>query len=430
MMTDFLIIILLIMISIFLSVAELSLAAARKMKLQKFIEEGDARAQLVVKLQKNPGGFFTVIQIGTNAVTILAGVLGDNLFSSLFGPLLTYFFSPTVAQTLSFICSFLLVTSLFILLADLIPKRICMIYPEQCALKTVRVMSGLIFICKPLVWFFNGLANGFLRLFKLPLDRKEELTSDDIYAVFELGASEGLLPKQEHELIENVFELDTRTVASAMTARDSLIFFDKNDSEQVLKEKIERYPHQRFLVCDRSIDHVIGYINAKDLLSQMLTNRGIKLNSDSNIIPALMIPDTLTLSEALETFKQNGADFAVILNEYALVVGIITLKDVMITLMGDLVNTDEEQIVQRDENSWLIEGVTPIPDVMRVLNILAFPDNATYETIAGFMMYELRKVPKRTDFVIYAGYKFEVVDIDNHKIDQLLVSKVCSPSPA
>lgn len=273
---------------------------------------------------------------------------------------------------------------------------------------------------------FNGIANLVLRMLHLPIDRKDELTSADIYAVFEAGASAGVLPHQEHELIENVFELDSWTVSAAMTAREYLIYFDKSDTEDILKEKIEHYPHQRFLVCDGAIDQVIGYVNAKDLLNQLLTNQAIQL--DVNIKPVLMIPDTLTLSEALESFKANGADFAVIVNEYALVVGIITLKDVMITLMGNLVNNEEEQIVQRDEGSWLVEGITPIPDVMRVLNIDEFPEQTNnYETIAGFMMYKLRKVPKRTDFVKFAGYKFEVVDIDNYKVDQLLVTQIKSP---
>ncbi len=137
-----------------------------------------------------------------------------------------------------------------------------------------------------------------------------------------------------------------------------------------------------------------------------------------------MIPDTLTLYEVLAQFKSAGNDFAVVLNEYALVMGVITLRDVMSIVMGELVSNTEDQIIQRDADSWLIDGSTPLIDVMRVLHIEEFPDTESYETIAGFMMYTLRKIPKRTDFVIHGGYKFEVVDIDNYKIDQLLVTRV------
>ena len=183
-------------------------------------------------------------------------------------------------------------------------------------------------------------------------------------------------------------------------------------------------------MCDGHIDQVVGYVDSKDLLNRVLGNQSTVLSSGVQIRSALIVPDTLTLSEALESFKTAGEDFAVILNEYALVVGIITLNDVMTTLMGDLVGQGrEEQIVARDESSWLIEGGTPIDDVMRVLDIDEFPQAGNYETIGGFMMYMLRKIPKRTDFVKYAGYKFEVVDIDSYKIDQLLVTRL-SDKPA
>ncbi len=162
----------------------------------------------------------------------------------------------------------------------------------------------------------------------------------------------------------------------------------------------------------------------------MLGNQSMALNSGLQIRSALIVPDTLTLSEALESFKTAGEDFAVIMNEYALVVGIITLNDVMTTLMGDLVGQGmEEQIVARDENSWLVEGGTPIDDVMRVLDIDDFPQSGNYETIGGFMMYMLRKIPKRTDFVKFAGYKFEMVDIDSYRIDQLLVTRIDERPP-
>jgi CBS domain containing-hemolysin-like protein len=169
---------------------------------------------------------------------------------------------------------------------------------------------------------------------------------------------------------------------------------------------------------------VVGYVDSRDLLLQVLNNEELSLKKEGLKKSALMVPDTLTLYEVLEQFKSAGVDFAVVINEYALVMGIITLKDVMSIVMGELVNYTEDQIIQRDENSWLIDGTTPLTDVMRVLDIDDFPDPECYETIAGFMMYTLRKIPKRTDFVAHHGYKFEVVDIDNYKIDQLLVTKL------
>jgi len=425
MLDSFLVILLLIAISSFFSLSEISLAAARKIKLKLLADEGNINAQRVLKMQETPGMFFTVVQIGLNAVAILGGIVGDAAFSPAFRSLFERMVEPELAERLSFICSFTLVTSLFILFADLFPKRLGMIAPESVALKIINPMRFCLLLFRPLVWFFNGGANIIFRLFKIPLVRKDDITSDDIYAVVEAGALAGVLRKQEHELIENVFELESRTVPSSMTSRENVVWFDLHEDEASLKGKIARHPHSKFLVCNEDIDHIVGYVDSKELLLRVLGNQSMTLNSGVQIRSALIVPDTLTLSEALESFKAAGEDFAVIMNEYALVVGIITLNDVMTTLMGDLVGQGlEEQIVARDENSWLVEGGTPIDDVMRVLDIDEFPQSGNYETIGGFMMFMLRKIPKRTDFVKFHGYKFEVVDIDSYRIDQLLVTRV------
>ena len=430
MLDSLLVILLLIVISAFFSLSEISLAAARKIKLKLLADEGNVNAQRVLKMQETPGMFFTVVQIGLNAVAILGGIVGDAAFSPVFSGLFNRFVSPELAEQLSFICSFTIVTSLFILFADLTPKRVGMVAPETIALRIINPMRFCLLVMRPLVFLFNGLANVFFRIFKLPMVRKDDITSDDIYAVVEAGALAGVLRKQEHELIENVFELESRTVPSSMTSRENIVWFDLHEDETSLKTKIAQHPHSKFLVCSGDIDHIVGYVDSKELLLRVLGNQSMALNSCLQIRSALIVPDTLTLSEALESFKTAGEDFAVIMNEYALVVGIITLNDVMTTLMGDLVGQGmEEQIVARDENSWLVEGGTPIDDVMRVLDIDDFPQSGNYETIGGFMMYMLRKIPKRTDFVKFAGYKFEVVDIDSYRIDQLLVTRIDERPP-
>ncbi len=425
MLDSLFIILLLIIVSAFFALSEISLAAARKIKLKIMADEGDIRAKHILKVQESPGMFFTVVQIGLNGVAILAGIVGESAFTPIFQEMFNKVMSPELASQLGFICSFTLVTSLFILLADLTPKRIGMIAPETIALWIIHPMRFCLVVFRPLVWVFNGLADGIFKLFKIPMVRKDDITSDDIYAVVEAGALAGVLRKQEHELIENVFELESRTVPSSMTSRENIVWFDLNENETSLKNKIADHPHSKFLVCNGDIDHIVGYVDSKELLLRVLGNQSMTLSSGVQIRSALIVPDTLSLSEALESFKSAGEDFAVIMNEYALVVGIITLNDVMTTLMGDLVGQGlEEQIVARDANSWLVEGGTPIEDVMRVLHIEEFPQSGNYETIGGFMMFMLRKIPKRTDFVILANYKFEVVDIDNYRIDQLLVTRL------
>ncbi|WP_274872590.1 CNNM domain-containing protein, partial [Serratia marcescens] len=207
MLNSILLILFLIAVSAFFSLSEISLAASRKIKLKLMADEGNVNAARVLKLQETPGIFFTVVQIGLNAVAILGGIVGDAAFSPTFKVLFDRFLSPELAEQVSFICSFVLVTSLFILFADLTPKRIGMIAPETVAVRIINPMRFSIMIFRPLVWFFNGMANLIFRMFKLPMVRKDDITSDDIYAVVEAGALAGVLRKQEHELIENVFEL-------------------------------------------------------------------------------------------------------------------------------------------------------------------------------------------------------------------------------
>lgn len=419
----------LIFISAFFSISEISLAAARKLKLEQLLNHGDERAGLVLSLQARPGHFFSAVQIGLNSVAILAGVIGDNAFASMFCDLFLHFFDSKSASNLGIVSSFLLVTSLFILIADLIPKRIGMVVPEEIALRVVRPIQFCVFLLKPFVWFFNGVANGVFKILHLPAARVDDVTIEDIVALASAGAEAGVLARDEHQLFENMLELEALTAPSTMTARENIIWLDRQDSLENIKAKIIEYPHAKYPVCIGSIDRVVGYVDSKDILSHILNGEEFSPKIDSLVRNALILPETLTLADILEQFKSTREDFALILNEYALIIGLITLNDVTGTLMGDMVSPQvEEQIVQRDTHSWLVDGVTTIGDVMRVLEIESFPDDEYYETIAGFMMYVLRKVPRRTDFILHGGYKFEVVDIDNYKIDQILVTKVVMDS--
>lgn len=415
----------LIFISAFFSISEISLAAARKLKLEQLLSNGDERAGLVLALHARPGHFFTALQIGLNSVAILAGVVGDKAFESIFAPFFMYFTDAHSASNMGTVASFLLVTSLFILIADLIPKRVGMVVPEQIALRVVKPIQFCVFLLKPFVWFFNGVANWVFILLHLPAARVDDVTIEDIMALASAGAEAGVLARDEHQLFENMLELEALTAPSTMTARENIVWLDRQDSLESIKAKIIEHPHAKYPVCIGSIDRVVGYVDSKDILSHILNGEEFSPKIDNLLRNALILPETLTLADILEQFKSTREDFALILNEYALIIGLITLNDVTGTLMGDMVSPQvEEQIVQRDTNSWLIDGVTTIGDVMRVLDIESFPDDEYYETIAGFMMYVLRKVPRRTDFILHEGYKFEAVDIDNYKIDQILVTKV------
>ena len=416
------ILIVLIIISAIMSSAEISLAGARRIKLQTLANEGNINAAKVLQLQEHPGRFITVVQIGLNMVAVLGGVIGEATISLHLQNFLYEYTKAEWVEPASSWIAFFIVTTTFILLADLIPKRLALINPETVALRTVGIMQAFIFFLKPIVWFFDGISNVLFRFMRVSTTREDNMTSEDIVAIVEAGAEAGVSKTQEHYLIENIFEMQERTVSSTMTTRENIVFLDRTFTRQEVLNTLSADSHSKLVICDNGLDKILGYVESHTLLTLYLQQEVVDLTDNRLLRKALFIPDTLSLYEVLELFKSTGEDFAIIVNEYALVVGLITLNDVMSIVMGELVSNEEEQIVSRDENSWLIDGATPLEDVMRVLDIESFPDEENYETISGFMMYMLRKIPKKTDFVVYDKYKFEVIDTENFKIDQILVS--------
>ncbi|WP_032997204.1 hemolysin family protein [Aggregatibacter actinomycetemcomitans] len=420
--TAILVLILLIIISAIVSSAEISLAGARRIKLQNMVNEGNTEAAMVLKLQEQPGRFITVVQIGLNMVAVLGGVIGEATIRVHLQHVIHQYTDAAWVESAASWIAFFIVTASFILLADLMPKRLAMTNPEVVALRTVRIMQICIFLLKPIVWVFDSVANFIFRIFKVSTVREESMTSEDIVAVVDAGAEAGVLKAQEHYLIENIFDMQQRTVTSTMTTRENIIFLDRTFTRQQVLDTLTKNSHSKLLICDQGLDHILGYVESHSLLTLFLKEEQVQLTDNRLLRKPLFVPDTLFLYEVLELFKSTGEDFAVIVNEYALVVGIVTLNDVMSIVMGELVSSEEEQIIRRDEDSWLVDGATPLEDVKRALDIEVFPHDENYETIAGFMMYMLRKIPKKTDFVLYGRYKFEIIDTENFKIDQLMVS--------
>ena len=415
----------LLLISAFFSFAEIALAASRRSRLQIALDKGDQRAKRVMEMQDKPGSFFSVVQLGLNAVAILGGVVGDTAFSPYFAALFKLFMPEAYADKSAFFASFFIVTVSFVVFADLIPKRLTFNNPERIALNCVGIMTLLIKVFRPLVVVLDWLSAFLIRLMGGTAERKDRITSDDILASVGAGAAAGIIAPAELSVIENVFDLENRYITTAMTPRESIVYFLDTEKEEDIRRQLASAPHSRYLVCKEDLDHITGVISSKSVLRRVIDNKPMSLTDPGFVQPVQFVPDTLTLAEILKFFQKTSTDFAVILNEYAIVVGIVTLDDVMSTVMSDLVVTPEEsQILKRDDNSWLVDGSTPTIDVAYTLDIDIPTEDCPYETIAGFIMYGLRRIPKRTDFIVYKGYRFEVMDVDANRIDQVLVTKL------
>ncbi len=416
---------LLILISALFAMSEIAIAASRKIKLRVMADEGSDNAAAVLKLQENPGAFFAMIQIALNAIAILGGIVGEQALSPYVQSVLVLFYQGVHLEKISFLFSFFTITSLFILFADLMPKRLAMIMPEAVAVRVVTIMRWVTFALTPLVMFFNGLTNFVLRLFKVPAEREDIVTTEDIVAMMDAGAEYGSLQQQEYELIGNVFELEARFLSSVMTPRDQIVYFDLNESSHDIATKIIENPHNHFLVVSGNLDKLRGSVESKDILRQVLKGEPANIKQELIETDVFYLPETLSLSEALNAFKSAAKPFAVVVNEYALLVGIVTVKDLMKGFMGDLItHQGDELIIARDEHSWLVDGLTPISDLAKVLDIEEFPDQMHFETVAGFLIYTMKRIPKRAEHFTFNGFKFEVVDVEGIRVEQLLVSRI------
>ena len=414
----------------YFAMSEIALAGSRKLRLTRLAEKGDKRAKMVLSLKENPGSFFSVVQIGINAVAILGGIVGEAAFTRLFSDWFQGFVPPDALESVAFSAAFVTVTLLFIIFADLIPKRVAMTRPESTALGMVRLMQCFIIIFKPLVWLLTVTSGCIMKLLGIPTTTKEKITNEDIEATVEAGVAAGIIAPQEQTAITNVMDLESRLIPSAMTARDNIVYFDLCEDYESITAKVRAYPHSKFLVCDKTIDQIVGCVDSKELLKRYVNGQPFTLKESGLITQVLTVPDTLTLSETLDIFKTQKRDFAAVVNEYALTVGVITLKDILWVIMGDFVPTDDtQQIVKHKDGSWRIEGATPVEDVERLLSTGKMPDDESYETMAGFLMYMLRRVPKLSDRVTFAGYRFEVVDMEGARVNQIIATKIKDPEP-
>ncbi|CUW46862.1 MULTISPECIES: hemolysin family protein [Novacetimonas] len=430
--------VLLVALNIFISLSEISFAAARDVRLRSRADAGDERAAAFLRLRRNSGQVMTVLQICLNGVGVLGGIISSEMLApSLTHGLMTWGLGEATAQTLSATVGFFMVTGMFVLFADLIPKRIAMNAPDKVALAVGWFPAMALKLFFPLVWIFSKMSDAILRALKIPAaSAVEPVTPEDLRAILAAGTASGVLLEQEHQMIQNVLGLQDRSITSAMTPRDEIVFLDLQESVEAQKAKVRAKPYSRYPLCDGGLDNVVGSIRAEDVLAAVVdrppapatpspgTSAGDRAVFEVRR-DVLSVPETINLWDTLAQFDTHGVGFALVVNEYGLVVGLITFKDIMGALMGGVANPFEEQlIVRRDANSWLIDGAASIEDVRRDLEVMDLDEAGPFDTIGGFVMHRLRRMARKADRVDTARFRFEVVDVEGFRINQLLVTRL------
>ncbi|MGV1100254.1 hemolysin family protein [Thiovibrio sp. JS02] len=429
---DIAILIALILLNGVFAMSEIALVTARKSRLQRLAEDGDRSAAIAMRLGEEPTQFLSTVQIGITAIGILNGIVGE---AALAGPLAGLLQGLGVDQKSSSAGATAIVvvsiTYFSIVIGELVPKRIAQFNAEGIA----RLMAGpvalLAQLSRPFVYLLSISTDGILRL----LGKKElssaNLTEEDIHAMLMEGSQSGVIEKHEHEMVRNVFRLDDRQIASLMTPRSEIVCLDV---EQPLAESLERLvasDHSRFPVCRGGMHEVLGIISAKRLLKQRLKGEPPEKISEY-LLPAVYVPESLTGMKLLEQFRESGVQMVFVVDEYGEILGLVTLQDLLEALAGEFRPRDPEDVwaVQRQDGSWLLDGLIPIPELKDRLDLKAVPEEekGRYHTLSGMMMWLIGKVPRTGDVTEWQGWRLEVVDLDGNRIDKVMASRLPNPS--
>jgi putative hemolysin len=409
------------------AMSEMALASSRKARLQVMAETGDAGAQVAMELHDNPTQFLSTVQIGITSTGVLNGIVGDAAFSA---PVSVWLQSnldlhERVAAVSATGFVVLIITIVTIIFGELVPKRVGQMYPEVVARLVSQPMKLLSTMTKPLVRMLAATTEAILKLIGVRDTGGRSVTEEEIAAQLEEGLDAGIIEAHEHQMVRNVFRLDERQIGSMMIPRSDIAFLNVEAAMSDNLAIIAEHGFSRYPVCRGGLDDVVGVATAQQLLHQLTQHQGNDLME--GILPAVFVPETLSGMELLEHFRASDTQMVFVVDEYGEVQGVITLRDVLEAITGEFTTTEPEDAwaIQREDGSWLVDGLIPIPELKDRLEMKALPDEdrGRYNTLAGMVMLLLGRLPQTTDTVDWDGWRFEVVDMDGKRIDKILASR-------
>jgi len=403
-----------------LAMAEVALISARKARLQSEINKGSRRAGIALKLVEDPNQFLSVIQIGITSIDLLTGVLtGATIGLWLNTQLDKVPALQSYSEIISILVGVLPITYLSLVLGELVPKRLALRNPEGVSSSIARPMLFLTKALAPLVRFLSFSTETVLRVFGVNITEEPPVTEEEIQLLIDQGTEAGIFEEAEHDMVEGVFSLGDQRVYSIMTPRTDIIWLDIDDTPETIGRKIGENDFSRFPVRQGTLDVIMGIVKARDLLLPVLSGKKIVLKEI--LKPAFYVPETMQASRALEILKEKGTDMLLVIDEFGGLQGLLTINDVLEEIVGEM-EIDEPQYTQRQDGSWLLDGMLEIDDFKEIFDFQALPHENEYETLSGFVMMSLGRVPQETDYFEWNSYNFEVIDMDGRRVDKVLVT--------
>lgn len=409
------------------AMSEIALVTARRSRLASLAADGDRSSQIAMRLGAVPTQFLSTIQIGITAIGILNGIVGE---AALAAPFAVWLEGFGIEQQLSELGATVLVvvgiTYVSIVVGELVPKRIGQFNAEGIARRVARPISVLALVSRPFVRLLSHSTDGILRLIGKRDLGSSNVTEEDIHALLEEGSEAGVIEKQEHEMVRNVFRLDDRQIGSLMIPRGDIVYLDINQPLEANLKHVAESDHSRFPVCRGGLHDILGVIETKQLLNQML-HRGV-IDLTTQLQPCVYVPESLTGMELLQQFRASGTNMVCVIDEYAEILGLVTLQDVLEAVTGEFTprKASEARAVQREDGSWLLDGLIPITELKDLLDLEAVPeeDKGRYHTLSGMMMWLLNRLPRTGDVSEWEQWRLEVIDLDGRRVDKVLASRL------
>jgi len=414
-----LIIILLILMSGFFAMSEAAIFAARKSRLQHRVNEGDLRARRALELSQKPNRFLPTVTIGITLVGIITGAIGGTIADALAAQLDKIPALIPYSHSLSLTLVVIILTFVIMLLGELVPKRLALYNAEKIASGIAGFMSFVAAVLYPVVWLLGKSTDMMLHLLRVKHTDELPVTEEELLVQLNEGTQAGVFEEAEQDMVEGVFSLSDQRVNALMTPRNEIIWLDVNDTAADIRRKVKDCPFSRFPVGDDSLDNVVGVVKAKDLLLADLKN-GKQLREIAN--PPLFVPETAFGSRALEILKEAKREMVLVVDEFGVVQGLLTLADILEEIVGAF--EGEPQATQRQDGSWLLDGMLPNDEFKDIFNLRRLPDEEEYETLGGFVMLHLGRIPQSADLFEWNGLRFEVMDMDGKRVDKILVTTI------
>jgi putative hemolysin len=419
---EIIIIFFLILLNGIFSMSEIALVSSRKFKLESIAKKGNKNAKLALQFANNPNTFLSTVQIGITLIGILTGIYsGEKITEDVKSLVVKVPFLAEYSHSVSVTIVLIILTFFSIVFGELIPKRIGLTYPETIAILVARPMSVISVITKPFIWLLAKTNDFFLELFRVKEKKEDNVSEEEIKSIIQDSTDSGEIQKIEQSIVERVFALGDKKVREIMTHRSDLIWIDLDDNFETVKQKAAQEIHSVYIVANKSLDDLAGVISVKNIFPLNLTNENFKLKD--YLKQPVIVHENTPAYKVLEKFKEAKFHYAVVVDEYGYLQGLVAMDDVMDALLGDSTEYDQNdyKITERGENNWLADA--QIPYYLFAKQFGLPESNVNYNTLGGFLLHQLNHIPVAGEKLIWKEFEFEIVDMDSMRIDKVIIVK-------